>query len=109
MRLGARASSFTASGQNGTHPRRGQSVLPRLARETGGQYLIPSSSLDAGAICEGIMNDLRTQYAVRYTPAVPRNDSSWRKLDVRVNIPGARVRTRSGYFASASKSSDSPP
>jgi hypothetical protein len=45
-----------------------------------------------------MLEELHQQYTLGYYPSANR-DGSWRKLDVRVNRPGVRVRARSGYYA----------
>jgi hypothetical protein len=36
---------------------------------------------------------------VAYKPADPTKDGKWRAITVEVDVPGATVRTRSGYYA----------
>lgn len=46
-----------------------------------------------------VLADLSSQYMIRYASNNPRRDGKWRRVEVRVNVPKANVRTRSGYFA----------
>jgi Ca-activated chloride channel family protein len=71
-----------------------------LARETGGQSFFPSAVAQLQAIYLGIATELGQQYAIGYTPRDSTRDGEWRRVQVRVPThPGARLRTRSGYFA----------
>jgi Ca-activated chloride channel homolog len=53
-------------------------------------------------ICEHharIAHEIRNQYVVAYTPTNLAADGSFRKIRVDVDVPGALVRTRAGYYA----------
>ncbi|NJN63479.1 MAG: hypothetical protein HC882_00445, partial [Acidobacteria bacterium] len=47
---------------------------------------------------ETILDELRAQYSMAYTPPPPRAGETWRTVQVRVDVPGATARTREGYF-----------
>ena len=75
-------------------------AMRMLARETGGQSFFPSAVAELQAIYLGIAAELGQQYAIGYTPRDSARDGEWRRVQVRVPThPGARPRTRSGYFA----------
>jgi hypothetical protein len=44
-----------------------------------------------------IAEELASQYALGYTPKNPRRDGGYRRVIVRVDEPGLRTRTRTGY------------
>ncbi len=46
---------------------------------------------------EEIMAELRGQYVLGYYPSRLRSDGSWRPVQVKVDLPGAKVRFRAGY------------
>ncbi len=71
--------------------------LAELAEGTGGALL--PDSLDLREPLRRAMEDVRTHYEVSYSPHDPVTDGSFRKIEVRVSRPGARVFARSGYYA----------
>jgi Ca-activated chloride channel family protein len=72
-------------------------VFQRLARESGAEAYFPKSGQDLRRAIEEISRDLRQQYTLAFYP--PRNApaGSYRRLQVKVNRPGATVRARPGY------------
>ena len=73
-------------------------AMKSLARETGGQAFSPSQISELAGVYGVIAEELASQYAIGYTPKNPRTDGSYRRVSVRVNHPGVRTRTRSGYL-----------
>jgi len=70
--------------------------LRDLAEWTGGQFVFASSLVETAAVATTLVNDLRQQYVLAIEAARERE---WRRLDVRVRRPSARVKARSGYYA----------
>jgi Ca-activated chloride channel homolog len=52
-------------------------------------------------ILQQIAEELRHVYVLGYYPSRPLDEGGYRRLRVRVNEPGAKVRARSGYQARA--------
>ncbi len=73
--------------------------LRRLADLSGGRFYRIQSLNQLEGVYEEIAADLRTIYSLAYTPVHAERDGSWRRIEVRVARPGARVRARPGYFA----------
>ena len=46
-----------------------------------------------------IAHEIRNQYVLAYTPTNLAADGRYRKIRVEVDVPGAVVRTRAGYYA----------
>lgn len=83
-------------------PDRNRGVLRRLARVSGGDAFIPSSTSGLVPACSLIAREIRSQYTIGYvsTNATPSN--SYRRIRVTATAPGQgklTVRTRSGYYA----------
>jgi Ca-activated chloride channel family protein len=76
-----------------------QSALNRLTRETGGRAFLSVSEHSVGRVYQDIRTELARQYALGYVSDDLRKDGRFRRLSVRVMRPGARARTRFGYFA----------
>jgi VWFA-related protein len=78
---------------------RARRSLDELTLATGGRSWFPK---DVGTIAEitpEIAHEIRNQYILGYTPANTMRDGKWRSITVEVNVPGATVRTRPGYYA----------
>ena len=78
---------------------RARQRLEELAAATGGRAWFPPDVSTIAAITPEIAHEIRNQYVVGYTPSNSAKDGNFRKVTVEVNVPGAQVRTRSGYFA----------
>lgn len=85
-------------------PRRGGSnqalagELADLARWTGGQLFVATSTSEAGAVARQVVDELRQQYLIAFEPgATP----GWHAVDVRVRRKGHSVQARGGYVAGA--------
>ena len=78
---------------------RAKQKLEELTTATGGRSWFPPDVSTIAAITPEIAHEIRNQYVVGYTPSNVTKDGKFRKVTVEVNVPGAQVRTRSGYFA----------
>ncbi|MDR3699695.1 MAG: VWA domain-containing protein [Candidatus Sulfopaludibacter sp.] len=79
--------------------RRARESLEELTRATGGRAWFPADVSEVERITPEIAHEIRNQYIVGYTPTNTAQDGTYRKIQVQVNVPGATVRTRSGYYA----------
>jgi len=82
-------------------------VLRLIANASGGQAFLPKATADAVQICRRIAKDIRTQYAISYSPSNQTFGGEYRTIKVRVTGEhGAKLqaRTRAGYVASPSGS-----
>jgi Ca-activated chloride channel homolog len=74
--------------------------LADLARWTGGQLFVATSTSEASAVARQIVGELRQQYLIAFEPgATP----GWHAVDVRIRRKGHTVQTRSGYVAGAAR------
>jgi VWFA-related protein len=78
---------------------KGDDVLAKLASETGGQAFYPPSVEEMAVSFTSIEEELRSQYALTYTPADFKEDGSFRPIYLYCNDRRYKVRTRKGYFA----------
>ncbi|HXE76398.1 MAG TPA: VWA domain-containing protein [Candidatus Xenobia bacterium] len=83
-------------------PYRGDEVLKKLARETGGRAIFPRKISDLPAAFDQIAAELRSQYSLGYTPTNSARDGRYRKLEVKLKRNGLRVQARRGYYAPGS-------
>jgi len=78
---------------------RARKQLTELTEQTGGQSWFPKDVADIANITPEIAHEIRNQYVLAYTPSNLAADGSFRKIRVEVDMPGALVRTRTGYYA----------
>ena len=79
-----------------------QSQLQRMAMVTGGQAFFPSNIKELDKIYEKIQREIAARYSLGYLSTDTRTDGAWRKVEIKVkrgDLKGAKLRTRSGYFA----------
>lgn len=80
-------------------PSESEFAMKALALETGGRSFFPADITELAGVYGVIAQELASQYSIGYTSKNPRADGAFRKVAVRVDHPGARTRTRSGYQA----------
>ncbi len=78
---------------------RAKKQLEALTLATGGRAWFPSDINAIAVITPEIAHEIRNQYVIGYTPTDLTKDGKFRSIRVEVNVPGATVRTRSGYYA----------
>jgi VWFA-related protein len=76
-------------------PRADAVDLRDLCEWTGGTFVFASTLVETIVTASKLVDELRQQYVLAIEAA---SASEWRRLDVRVKRPSARVRARSGYF-----------
>lgn len=79
--------------------REGSKRMRDLAESTGGVAFITTDPKEIPGAIEQIEQELRYQYWLGYRPANQLHDGKFRRIEVRVRQPQAKVRARSGYFA----------
>jgi VWFA-related protein len=88
--------------QSGSARTQAQSQLQRMAAVTGGQAFFPTSVKELDKIYERIQREIAARYSLGYLSSDTRKDGAWRKVEIKVKrqgLKGAKLRTRSGYFA----------
>jgi VWFA-related protein len=78
---------------------KGDQVLSQMAEATGGQVFFPPSVEEVSNSFHSIEEELRSQYALTYTPADFKYDGSFRPIYLFANDRHYQVRARKGYFA----------
>ena len=77
----------------------GDKVLEEISAETGGEAFFPPSIEDMAVSFKNIEEELRSQYALIYTPADFKIDGSYRTIYLYCKNRGYQVRAKKGYFA----------
>ena len=85
----------------------GEHALIQISEDTGGKYFYADSVPQLDDAFRKISDELRTQYLLAYYPAQRFSDSSYRRIEVKVEgMPAGSkftVRHRTGYYTSKSK------
>jgi VWFA-related protein len=78
---------------------KGDQALTQMAEETGGQVFFPPSVEEMSESFHNIEEELRSQYALTYTPADFKYDGSFRPIYLYCNDRRYQARAKKGYFA----------
>jgi Ca-activated chloride channel family protein len=78
---------------------RGLFLLDDLATKTGGLNFTVVDTGQVTKVAEKIGLALRNQYVLGYQPPESAPSGKWRKIQVKANVPGVRLYSRSGYYA----------
>jgi VWFA-related protein len=77
----------------------GEGYLKQMSEETGGRVF----KVDRGHTLQDAFNQLqdemRSQYAIGWTPANERKDGSYHKLEFKLTDKNLKVQARKGYYA----------
>ncbi len=77
----------------------GDKVMSQLAEDTGGQVFFPPSVEEVSNSFKSIEEELRSQYALTYTPADFKENGAFRTIYLYCNDRRYQVRAKKGYFA----------
>ena len=78
---------------------KGDQVLTQMAEETGGQAFFPPSVEEMSNSFHDIEEELRSQYALVYTPADFKYDGGYRPIYLYCTDRRYQVRAKKGYFS----------
>jgi Ca-activated chloride channel family protein len=78
---------------------KGDQALTKMAEETGGQAFFPPSVEEMSNSFHDIEEELRSQYALVYTPADFKYDGGYRPIYLFCTDRRYQVRAKKGYFA----------
>lgn len=89
----------------------GNSILRKLAEQTGGRVLFPSTPKDVAKAFAKIEEELRSRYAVSYKPSEFTPDGHYRTIKIAARKGGDKVeiRARKGYYARSASGLSSDP
>ena len=76
-----------------------QETLVTLASDTGGRAFLDSN--DFSQVFKGVQQDTSTYYLLGYRSSNPARDGRYRRIAVKVAVPGLKVDYRRGYYAPA--------
>ena len=105
IRLGAARVDATAgltetfsTWRDGAWYRKQRSLLEEAVVQSGGRIVEVRKINGIPGAFQEILRELREQYVLGYEPTDQRNDGRWRKVEVRADVPGAKIQTRGGYL-----------
>ena len=78
---------------------RARTNMQSLAAAAGGKLFKATSLRSLEPVYEEVASELQSIYRVGYYPKNQDFNGAWRKVEVRLKRPGARIRTRPGYYA----------
>ncbi len=78
---------------------KGDKILSDMAEATGGEVFFPPSVEEMSTSFKSIEEELRSQYALNYTPADFRDDGAFRTIYLYCTDRRYQVRAKKGYFA----------
>jgi len=77
----------------------GGGTLKRLSEDTGGRVFRVDRKNSLDDIFREIQEEVRTQYAISYSPSNSKKDGSFRKLEIRAANKDLKIQARKGYYA----------
>jgi Ca-activated chloride channel family protein len=78
---------------------RGDKAMAQMAEDTGGRVFFPPSVEEVSTSFQQIEEELRSQYALTYTPADFKYDGAFRPIYLYCNDRRYQARAKKGYFA----------
>jgi VWFA-related protein len=81
--------------ESSDRPRGEAADLRDLSEWTGGKFVFASTMVETIVTASTLVDELRQQYVLSIEAAAVKE---WRRLDVRVKRPAAKVKARSGYY-----------
>ena len=73
--------------------------LEALADQTGAVMFKAERAEDLEGVYQQVAAELHSLYSLAYAPKSLTRDGAWKKIGVSVNLPGARLRAKRGYYA----------
>jgi VWFA-related protein len=77
----------------------GDGDLKKLSEETGGRLFRVSNKQPLDEIFSQIQEEMRSQYALGYSPTNDKHDGSFRGIEIKTSDRNMRVQARKGYYA----------
>jgi VWFA-related protein len=77
-------------------------ALDKLSKETGGRLFRVSKKYPLERIFKELQEEMRTQYAIGYTPPADRPAGDFRKVEIKTRDKDLKVQARKGYYVPGS-------
>jgi len=79
------------------------SYLRRMSEETGGRVFRVDKKHPLLEVFKELQDEMRSQYAISYTPTNEKKDGSFRRIDLRTKDHDLKVQVRKGYYAAGAE------
>ncbi len=73
--------------------------LRKIASETGARSFFPNTLSELAGVYDAIATELAHQYSLAYQSSNTLVDGQFRRIALKINVPGLQWRTRAGYIA----------
>jgi VWFA-related protein len=77
----------------------GEGELQKMSEDTGGHVFKVDSKHSLDDIFKEIQEEMRNQYSIGYRSTNPKQDGTFRRIQIKVDNPDYRVQNRNGYYA----------
>ena len=77
----------------------GREYLQQLAEVTGGTLYVSEGLRNLGDAFQEIAAELSSQYSLAYSPTNKKNDGSFRRIKIVIDLPDVIVRAKRGYYS----------
>jgi VWFA-related protein len=75
------------------------SALRQMSEDTGGHVFHIDNKLTLQEAFTQLQDEMRSQYAIGYTPTNPTKDGTFRKLEIKTTNKDWKIQARKGYYA----------
>jgi VWFA-related protein len=82
----------------------GGGTLRKMSEETGGRVYRVDRKHSLEQIFKELQEEMRSQYAIGFTPASGAKDGSYRKIEIKLANKDLKAQARKGYYAGGSES-----
>ncbi len=77
----------------------GEGALRKMSDETGGHMFKVDRKHSLAQVFQELQDEMRSQYAIGYTPTNDTKDGSYRKIDIKMSSKDLKAQARKGYYA----------
>jgi VWFA-related protein len=77
----------------------GEGYLRKMSDETGGHVYKVDRKHPLNEVFKELQDEMRSQYAIGYTPTNDAKDGTYRKLEIKASNKDYKVQARKGYYA----------
>jgi VWFA-related protein len=77
----------------------GEGALRKMSDETGGHMYRVDRKHTLDQVFKELQDEMRSQYAIGYTPTNDTKDGSYRKIDIKLSSKDLKAQARKGYYA----------
>ncbi len=75
------------------------SALRQMSEDTGGHVFHIDQRLTLQQAFDQLQDEMRSQYAIGYTPTNPAKDGTFRKIEIKTGNKDWKIQARKGYYA----------